>query len=445
MKTCKIFLSLATAFAVLFSVGKTHAQSTYKIVFAFGGSNGLFPSSKLIFDASGNIFGTTEDGGDMDSGCSLYQGCGVVFELSPSGHGGWRDTSLFRFSTSATGALPWGALVLSSSGGVIGTTPNGGNSKHCAGAVSGCGVVYQLTPSTGHWSQKVLQYLNSFANGGIPDGLISDSAGNLYGIADVGANRGCNGGGCGTIFRLSPTSSGGWQETVLYTFTGGSDGGAPFGGLTLDTAGNLYGATLAGGNLLTGCLTSAGPGCGVIFKLSPTSSGPWDESVLYTFSSAADGAYPNGDLAFDSAGNLYGTTAGGGSANSICYYYGLCGVVFQLSPSASGPWTQTVIHSFTGGADGANPTAGVIVDSSSNVYGATASGGDTVSATCSTINGCGVVFKIAPTSGGWDNTVLHTFHGGDGACPSQPLTFDSSGNLFGTASCFSGVVFQIKP
>jgi hypothetical protein len=444
-KTGRYLFSLAAAIAVAFSLAlPAQAQTTYKIIESFTGGtpDGSFPSSKLIFDSEGNLYGTSEYGGNTAGGCELYSGCGVVFKLSPTGPD-WHDTTLFRFGTSKSGVLPRGALVLTPKGDVIGTTINGGTLQQCQGASVGCGVVYELTAVSGHWSESIPEYMNKWTNGGFPDGLISDSSGNLYGINSTAGDTKCAPIGCGTIFRLSPTASGGWEMTVLYTFTGGSDGEAPFGGLTLDAAGNLYGATEAGGNTATGCQTSAGTGCGVIFKLTPTTSGPWTESILYTFSGGSDGGYPNGDLAFDSSGNLYGTTEGGGTSNTNCLYYGFCGVVFKLSPTTSGPWTESVVYSFSGDADGATPAAGVILDSSGNLYGTTEYGGNT--SLCSGYNGCGVVFEMTPTStGGWQETLLHTFEQTDGAAPLEPLTFDSSGNLYGTASFYGGVVFQIS-
>ena len=444
MKT-RVLFTLAAAIAVSFSlVVHAQAQVQFKVLLGFtpSGMNGTYPSSKLIFDSAGNMYGVTEDGGDTALGCTEYEGCGVAFKLSPTGSGGWHDASLFRFSTSTTGALPAGGIVLTAAGDVIGTTLNGGSGP-CGGAVSGGGLVYQLTPATGIWPETVLQYMDVYANGGIPDGLIADASGNLYGVNAVDGSGTCGGGGCGTIYRLSPGSSGGWEMTVLYTFTGGSDGGGPWGGLKFDADGNLYGSTYAGGNLATGCNTSSGPGCGVVFKLSPTESGPWNETVLYTFSGLADGGYPNGDLAFDSAGNLYGTTLGGGKSNPNCDFYGLCGVVFKLSPAASGPWTESVLYSFSGGADGATPAAGVILDSTGNLYGTTEYGG--ANTACGSY-GCGVVFKMAPASGGaWKEVLLHNFDGGDGANPTEPLTFGSGSNLYGTAPAYGGVVFEIKP
>src|ERR1700683_1358921 len=181
MKTRVFLFSLAAAIAVTFSfVVPAQAQVQYKILLSFtqGGITGTYPSSKLTFDSAGNMYGVTEDGGDTKLGCTLYEGCGVVFKLSPTGNGGWHDTSLFRFSTSTTGALPVGGVVVTAAGGVIGTTLNGGSSGSCSGAVSGCGLVFQLAPATGIWPETVLQYMDTYSNGGIPGGLSGDSRGN---------------------------------------------------------------------------------------------------------------------------------------------------------------------------------------------------------------------------------------------------------------------------
>jgi uncharacterized repeat protein (TIGR03803 family) len=183
------------------------------------------------------------------------------------------------------------------------------------------------------------------------------------------------------VFKLSPMSGGGWQETVLHTFSGGSDGAASVANLIMDASGNLYGTTSAGGDLSTTCFQT---GCGVVFELSPDSGGGWTETVLHTFG-GADGSFPMAGLAMDSAGNLYGTTLRGGNL-SVCGGSG-CGGVFELSPKVGGGWTETVLHKFgAGGRDGINPQGGVILDAAGNLYGTTRGGGD---------NTQGTVFKIS--------------------------------------------------
>lgn len=237
-------------------------------------------------------------------------------------------------------------------------------------------------------------------------------------------------------------------ETELYTFTTASDGTFPFGTLVADSAGNLYGTTMNGGNSTN---------TGTVYKLSPTSSGPWTKTILHSFGATHDGTNPASGLVIDAAGNLYGTTQFGGNnvSTTHCPASG-CGVVFKLAPTASGPWTETILHTFTGNTDGAMPGfSGLILDSSGNIYGvATLGGNQSKCVTGVPPAGCGVVFRLAPLSGGgWKYSVLRTFSGPGGKFPSGNLALDSLGNLYGTtlqggtASCSSGcgVVYRLSP
>ncbi|MGH9205494.1 MAG: choice-of-anchor tandem repeat GloVer-containing protein, partial [Acidimicrobiales bacterium] len=236
---------------------------------------------------------------------------------------------------------------------------------------------------------------------------IADSSGNLYGTTfQGGVVGGCTDGlGCGTVFRLSP----GGTETVLHAFTFSSEGYGPNGPLIADSSGNLYGTTYSDG----------ASGNGVVFKLTPGGT----YTVLHTFTGGSDGANPAGDLIADSSGNLYGTTRGGGASGSGCGGFG-CGTVFKLSPGG----TLTVLYSFTGGSDGEGPVGNLIADSKGNLYGTTLLGGGPG---CGQFGlGCGVVFKLSPSG---TETVLHIFTGGsDGGAPFAGLIADSSGNLYGT-------------
>jgi len=247
-------------------------------------------------------------------------------------------------------------------------------------------------------------------------GLIFDAAGNLYGTT--------SGGGAhkrGAVFKLAPNPDGTWTESVLYSFRGGVDGWAPYAGLVFDAAGNLYGTGQNGG----------ANGSGVVFKLAPNPDGTWTESVLHSFA-YTDGSFPAG-LIFDAAGNLYGTTLQGGAAAGY-------GVVFKLKPNPDGTWTESVLHAFTGGADGSLLYAGLTLRAGA-LYGTTYEGGD-----CSGF-GCGVVFKLTPSSSGWSETVLHTFLG-FGENPAAPVIFDPAGNLYGTTTSGStnkGLVFKLTP
>ena len=184
-------------------------------------------------------------------------------------------------------------------------------------------------------------------------GLTSDAAGNLYGTTSEGGGTTCagDGTGCGTVFKLTPTGDGTYAETVLYRFSGGTDGATPLAGLIVDAAGNLYGTTQYGGGVCGGW------GCGTVFRLTPNANGTYSETVLYKFTAGTDGERPyTGVLVADAAGNLYGTTVAGGGGS--CAWALTCGTVFKLSPNANGGYGETVIYRFAGRSDGATPLAG---------------------------------------------------------------------------------------
>jgi uncharacterized repeat protein (TIGR03803 family) len=272
--------------------------------------------------------------------------------------------------------------------------------------------------------ETVLYSFTGGNDGGNPyAGLILDSAGNLYGTTRDGGMY-----GYGTVFELSP-ANGSWTETVLYSFTGGSDGSTPYAGLTFDAAGNLYGTTLLGGANNDGC----------VFELTPNSGG-WTETILHTFVGyPTDGTAPYGGVIFDQAGNLYGTTVADGTQ---CR--GGCGTVFELTPG-SGGWTETILYNFcskTNCPDGSEPRSGVSLDAEGNLYGTTAYGGALIK--------YGTVFKLTPNSGGsWTESVLHSFDRKDGANPFGGVILDKAGSLYGTTTQgggrgIDGTVFRLK-
>ena len=339
-------------------------------------------------------------------------------------------TVLYSFPGYPTdGWQPYAGLARDAAGNLYGTTS--------AGGASGWGVVFKLG-STG--TETILHTFTGGADGGGPSGgLVQDAGGNLYGTtADGGAFSPCSqgplggsNGGCGAVFKLGSSGT----ETVLYNFSGGPDGANPLGGLIRDAAGNLYGTTVAGG---VGSKLCAG-GCGTVFKVAPSGA----ETVLHSFTGGADGGQPTDGLISDAAGNLYGTTIEGGERSGACSAGGgSCGVVFKLSPTG----TYTVLHSFTGGADGGNPDAGLIQDAAGNLYGTTYGGG---------ASSLGVVFELIRCdsgSSGYDFKVLHSFTGPDGASPYSPLVRDAAGNFYGTAAHggaygggANGVVFRLTP
>jgi len=385
------------------------------------------PSTGMIFDSAGNLYGTTSGGGIHDGG--------MVFELSPRAGGGWTETVLHYFGGGRDGWYPYSDLIMDSAGNLYGATMYGGiYTTHCMG--NGCGVVFELSPRQGGgWSEKVL---HNFGNLEGPDGqapggsLVFDGNGNLYGTTYIGGiHTSCdNGVGCGTVFELSPREDGTWSESVLHSFGNGSDGTFP-NGLIIDTAGNLYGTTSSGG------IRDAGS----VFELSPREGGGWTETVLHSFDGGTAGANPIAGLVFDSQGNLYGTTLAGGIHTGCVVQH--CGTVFELSPREDGSWSAQVLHSFGGGSDGATPEGSLIFDTAGNLYGTTFAGG---------LHQAGTAFELSPRQGGgWTETILHSFDSvyGDGYSPDSDLILDSAGNLYGTTSAggvhYQGTAFEMTP
>jgi uncharacterized repeat protein (TIGR03803 family) len=280
---------------------------TEKVLHSFDYSlDGFWPSASLIFDAAGNLYGTT-------AGCGIYY-CGTVFQLSPDANDNWKENVLHRFSGS-DGAYPYANLIFDGSGNLYSTTSEGGGTG-CGGA--GCGTVFQLQPSaSGKWREKVLHRFRRSDGAGPFSGLIFDASWNLYGTTAWGGGVGCGYDQlCGTIFQLTPGANGKWREKVLHRFRGG-DGAEPGAGLIFD-AGNLYGTTvLRGGHT----------DYGTAFELTLSNKDKWTEKVLHIFR-GSDGAEP-GALFFDAAGNLYGVTMYGGGSG--CGDNG-CGTVFEITP-----------------------------------------------------------------------------------------------------------------
>jgi len=392
---------------------------------------GGLPFSNLISDSQGNLYGTAAQGGNLLCPYAINVGCGVVFELSRASDG-WKEAVLYTF-VGTDGMAPDGGLIFDDVGNLYGTT-SGGGLQHCS-----CGTVFKLTPSaSGEWTLTSLYTFSGF-DGGVPlSNLTLDSTGNLYGTAYAGGLTVCYN-GCGVVFELSPSSNGTWKETVLHKFNQ-TDGSYPESGLIIDKAGNLYGTATAGGNL--NCSGFDFVGCGLVFELSPRSSGEWGETVLRTFTGINGGWQPFDSLTFDAQGNLYGTTALGGTDTHEPGCNVGCGLVFELSRSSSGDWNEEVLYSFTGADDGANPAANVVFDSAGNLYGTTQYDGD---------GGQGTVFKLLPSSSGsWNFQVLTTFNGFLlGALPESGLLVDAAGNLYGTTPYGGGqgwgTVFEITP
>jgi uncharacterized repeat protein (TIGR03803 family) len=297
----------------VFKLTPTSYATLYSFCLFKNCNDGSLPLAGLIFDQAGNLYGTTAEGGSTSCGPR----CGVVFQLSPSANGIWTEKVLRRFN-GGDGANPQASLIFDAAGNLYGTTSKGG--------ANGAGTVFRLIPTaTGNWNEQVLHHFTGGKDGGQPmAGLVFDQAGSLYGTTmQGGVLSGCNGSGCGVVFKLAQNSKQVWVEQVLHRFTGG-DGAQPFAGVILDQAGNLYGTTFSGGELKA-CVVSGQPsGCGVVFKLAANSKGGWNETVLHYFSDHPNGSHPAAGLIFDVAGNLYGTTAGNLPTNH--------GSVFEITP-----------------------------------------------------------------------------------------------------------------
>ena len=303
--------------------------------------------------------------------------------------------------------ITYAGMVSDSAGNLYGVTNTGGNSTNCSG-FEGCGAVFELSPAGGTtWTQTTIYNFQNLADGSFPfGGLVFDAAGNLYGTNTGGGTY-----NAGVAFKLSPGSGNSWTLTPLYSFGQSNQSVSPSSPLTLDAAGNLYGITLGGGRYFYGSA----------FKLSNV-AGVWKEQILHSFGGPGDGAQPYGPLVIDAQGNLYGTTSAGGSTT--------WGIVFELTHQPSGAWTENLLYTF---ASGGSPEAGLILDSAHNLYGTTSTGG---------AHGAGGVFRLTRVSQNgtlvWKYIQLYSFTAGaDGSNPASPLTFDASGNLYGTDAAFA--------
>jgi uncharacterized repeat protein (TIGR03803 family) len=397
---------------------------------SLSGADGYYPNAGLSRDSAGNLYGTALAGGTA--------GAGAVYKLDPAG----QETVLYNFPGGSGGASPYAGVILASAGTLYGTTPTGGTGN--------VGQIFKLD-AAGH--ETVAYSFAGYTDGAEPyAGVIGDSAGNLYGTTSGGGAS-----AAGTVYKVDTAG----HETVLYSFTGGTDGSSPVAGVIRDSAGNLYGTTIGGGAAgwgvvytvdttghqtvlysFTGGLDGARPdagvvrdaagnlygtasqggsaNAGVVYKLDTAGH----QTVLYSFTGYPDGAYPNAGLIRDTAGNLFGTTTGGGKQDA--------GTVFEVDSASQ----EMILYSFTGGADGGEPASGVIRDSAGNFYGTTPHGGTP---------GAGVVYKLDTTG---HETVLYSFTGGaDGGNPSAGVTRDSPGNLYGTAyyggAANVGIVYKL--
>ena len=403
-------------------------------LYSFGQApDGNYPEASMVFDALGNLYGTTPGGGTY--------GAGTVFKLTPSG-GDWTETVLYSFCPAQNcpdGAQPSSSLVFDSAGNLYGTAPQGGAyAGSPVNTYAGMGVVFELTPQQdGTWAETVLHSFGSGTDGRAPmAGLVFDKAGNLYGTTYQGGTGPQCIVGCGTVFELSPGSNG-WTEKVLYNFCsqiGCPDGDLPTSGVIVDADGNLYGTTPYGGNTLIGE--------GIVFELSQGENGQWTESVLYEFQGGgSDGNNPVGTLVQDKSGNLYGVTEFGYSHVSPPSLNN--GTVFKLTRRPNNQWSESIVYGFCAQArcaDGSDALAGVVLDNAGNLYGTTEIGGT---------SNLGIVFKLVPQNdGSWLDSPIYSFPGYASGAGPVGLTLDSSGNVYGVAGGGTsgyGIAFELTP
>jgi uncharacterized repeat protein (TIGR03803 family) len=393
---------------------------TLTTLYNFGtqSGDGADPSAGVVFDKAGNLYGAASIGGVGGTN-------GILYALSPPESIGdpWTKRTLYAFRGTPDAAIPECRVKVSTNGKLFGTTWGGG--KNNLGTVF---VASRPSSPGAPWIEKVLYNFGSFsADGQNPNAGLLPGNGVFYGVTFGGGAD-----GRGTVFQLTPPTgpSGQWTVTILYSFAATIDAAFPSSELVMDNSGNLYGTTTLGGS----------NNDGAVYELAPpdVAGQPWTETVIHSFN-GTDGTLPAGRLVFDSKGALYGTTDGGGTAGE--------GTVFKLTPPsrAGDPWTESVLYSFSGGKDGSNPTAGVVIANTGKLYGTAQHGG----------NGFpkfgGVIFELDPPAivdGPWIETVLHSFNGDDGFAPASPLVL-RNGSLYGTTSqggfFGTGTVFSFTP
>jgi uncharacterized repeat protein (TIGR03803 family) len=389
------FSSFYPDYAYNFNVSVTFTTiGNLQVIHNFtGGSDGAGPGA-LIMDRAGNIYGTTTNGAE---------GYGTVFKLTYK-TSGWVLNPLYSFGSGNDGAVPSGKVIIGPDGSIYGATQEGGG---CGFYRFGCGTIYNLRPKPTActtalcpWVESVIYRFNGTEGLFPTGGMVFDASSDLYGTTSQGGDLNCSPTyGCGTVYELMPSEQG-WTHTVLYTFTGGADGGFPNCCLIFDQAGNLYGTTSQGG----------ANGCGTFFELTPSGSG-WTETVLYNFDSTSGS--PGGNMVVDQSGN----------------FYGAAGTIFKLTRSGGG-WSYSSIY----------PTLsnGLTMDAAGNLYGA--DGGP---------YGNGNLFQLTPSNGTWIYNLLYDFisTGNGGTEPSGNVVLDPQGNLYGSAAAGGlngdGVLFEL--
>ncbi len=367
-----------------------------------GGADGYEPFAGVTLDQQGRIYGTTYSGG--------IRNAGVVFRLAREG-GGWTLSPIYSFGSQGhDGSTPYSRVVFGPGGLLYGTTVYGGAQNF--------GTVFSLQPPATAcksalcpWIESILYSFTDGADGAFPEfgDLVFDQAGNIYGTTAAGGSS--NG---GVVFKLARSGSG-WTQSVIWNFTGGSDGGGPYAGVIFDNAGNLYGTVGSGGS----------GGYGTIYELSPTQSG-WSETTLYSFT--GEFGYGSGGLVRDTHGNLFGITGGLDGGISAAY---------ELTPQ-NGSWSFTLLQNF--GDEYVGAVAAPTFDSHGILYGSLPTVGNDFT---------GEIFSLTPSGDQWIYRSFYTFNGSNSGVPLGAVTFDAGGNMYGTGldggSDYDGTVWEITP
>jgi len=382
------------------------AASSTRLIYSFAGNaDGEYTDTELAIDRTGNLYGTSVQGGRF--------GAGTVFQVTPAGV----HTVLYNFTGGTDGGEPYKGVTLDAEGNLYGTAVTGGGGS-CEG---GCGVVFKLTNSGGTWTHSVIHTFTGGNDGSGPGSPVSfDKHGNLYGTTPTGGSH-----SMGVIFQMKPNGTGGWFFRVIHGFTGGADGaGGSAGRILVSPAGRLYGT----------CTTGGVNGFGIVYEMF-LHQGTWHFTTLYAFQGHPDGRFPYGGLVSDNQGNLYGTTYYAG-ANDL-------GTVYKLT-NVQGTWNETVLYSFKGGLDGDSPISTMVADAAGDLYGTTSDGG---SPSCN----CGTIFKMTHTTNGkWIEGVAYRFQGAPRPGFSyNGMVTDSAGNFFGATvhggSGNDGAIYGFTP
>ena len=394
---------LANATAVFTFTGKPDAS---------GGAGGL------ILDSSGNFYGMGYGG--VYYNC-FYSSCGTVYEVSPASGGTYSEALLYDFQNINDGYQPIGTLTRDAAGNLYGVTIYGGLTTVC---FLGCGTLFEISGG----AKTALHTFQYGSGDGIYPGagLTMDASGNLFGTTERGGTQ-----DAGTIFELTPNGSGGWNYSIVYNFLGGvADGAEPDSALILDSAGNFYGTTYAGGG--TEYCNNYISGCGTVFEFSPLSGGGFSEKVLHVFKGNSQGVQPAG-VTFDASGKLYGATTYGGPPCSGRYNSG-CGVAYVLWPQSNGTWGEKTIFYFSNNinnVDGSIYPRGGLTYHKGIFYGYSEGGA----------SGAGTLYTLTPSGAAWSEATIYSFGGlTDGGQPAGAPIFASDGTLYGVTG---GAIFTV--